>query len=75
MKTLKQINEAKRRVHQEIAAYVFEHPEVPFAKVGERYGVHPKTVNRIAKRAGLAPRKPGRKPQQKATTEVNQKRK
>src|SRR5208282_736176 len=69
MKSLKQINEAKRRIHQEIAAYAFTHPEVPFANVGEKYGVHPEAVSRIAKKAGLAPRKPGRKPQQKATTE------
>jgi hypothetical protein len=68
--TIRNRFEPKRRVYEEIAAYVFEHPEVPFAKVGEKYGVHPKTVNRIAKRAGLAARKPGRKPQKKPTTEV-----
>jgi hypothetical protein len=70
VRSMRQINEAKGSLHLEIAAYVFGHPEVPFAEVGERYGVHPRTASRIAKRAGLAARKPGRKPKRKLTTEV-----
>ena len=63
MTTMQEIKEVKRKLAEEIARYVFEHPDVSYYKVGEMFGVSFSTVSRVATSVGkMAPRKAGRKP-------------
>jgi hypothetical protein len=59
---MEQLKQAKEKVYAEVAAYVFAHPGDTFERVAARFGMSCSTVSRIATRAGLAPRRPGRKP-------------
>jgi DNA-binding MurR/RpiR family transcriptional regulator len=62
MTTLRQLSEEKERYYAHVAAYVFANPTEPFREVAGRFALSQSTVSRIAKRSGLAGRRPGRKP-------------
>lgn len=62
MSTLKTVKEERKKLNAEVAAYLFNHPTEPQKSVAQRFDMGETTVSRIARKAGLAPRKPGRKP-------------
>jgi DNA-binding transcriptional regulator LsrR (DeoR family) len=62
VKTLRTLKEDRRKLNAEVAAYMFSHPAEPQWSVAQRFGMTESTVSRIGSKAGLAPRKPGRKP-------------
>jgi len=62
VKTLKTLKEDRKKLNAEVAAYMFSHPAEPQVSVAQRFDTTESTVSRIARKAGLAPRKPGRKP-------------
>jgi len=60
--SMKQVKQAKEKVYAEVASYAFAHPEESFERVAAKFGMSCSTVSRIAARAGMAPRRHGRKP-------------
>jgi DNA-binding transcriptional regulator LsrR (DeoR family) len=68
VRTMKQLKQEREQINEAVAKYLFAHRDEAQRSVAERFGMTESTVSRIVKRAGLAPRKPGRKAKEKSTT-------
>jgi tRNA(His) 5'-end guanylyltransferase len=63
MKVKQQLQEQRNRLIRQVGLFAASHPELSFARVGERYGVSPQWASRAARAIGTPARRRGRKQQ------------
>lgn len=59
--TFKELREARAELAKEIVVYIINNPDASLQMVGRVYGVQGQLVSYYARKAGLQPRKAGRK--------------
>ena len=55
------LKELRERTYKRVLEYVFRNPQATYKEVGEKFGISHAQVGLLARKAGFAPRRKGRK--------------
>jgi len=55
------LKELRERAYTQVLEYISHNPQVPYKQVGEKFGISHTQAGLLARKAGFAPRRRGRK--------------
>ena len=55
------LKKLRDRVYEQVLEYIFRNPQETYKKVGEKFGISHSQVSLLERKAGVAPRRRGRK--------------
>jgi DNA-directed RNA polymerase specialized sigma subunit len=55
------LKELRERTYKQVVEFIFHNPEASYKEVGEKFGISGVQASLLARKAGAAPRRRGRK--------------